>query len=47
MHMLDLDPMTRFTLQEVRSHPWFNLLDYKLIPGIIIGYNVIPVDEKF
>ena len=46
MHMLDLDPMTRFTLQEVRSHPWFNLLDYKLIPGIIIGYNLIPVDEK-
>ena len=46
MHMLDLDPMTRYTLQEVRSHPWFNLLDYKLIPGIIIGYNIIPVDEK-
>ena len=46
MHMLDLDPMTRFTLQEVRSHPWFNLIDYKLIPGIIIGYNIIPVDEK-
>ena len=46
MHMLDLDPMTRYTLQEVRSHPWFNLVDYRLIPGIIIGYNVIPVDEK-
>ena len=46
MHMLDLDPMTRYTLQEVRSHPWFNLIDYRLIPGIIIGYNVIPVDEK-
>ena len=46
MHMLDLDPMTRYTLQEVRSHPWFNLRDYKLIPGIIIGYNIIPVDEK-
>ena len=46
MHMLDLDPMTRYTLQEVRSHPWFNLIDYKLIPGIIIGYNLIPVDEK-
>ena len=45
-HMLDLDPMTRYTLQEVRSHPWFNLIDYKLIPGIIIGYNIIPVDEK-
>ena len=46
MHMLDLDPMTRYTLQEVRAHPWFNLIDYKLIPGIIIGYNMIPVDEK-
>ena len=46
MHMLDLDPMTRYTLQEVRSHPWFNLIDYKLIPGIIIGYNIIPVDEN-
>ena len=46
MHMLDLDPMTRYTLQEVRNHPWFNSIDYKLIPGIIIGYNLIPVDEK-
>ena len=46
MHMLDLDPMTRYTLQEVRNHPWFSHLDYRLIPGIIIGYNVIPVDEK-
>ena len=46
MHMLDLDPMTRYTLQEVRNHPWFNLIHYKLIPGIIIGYNIIPVDEK-
>ena len=45
MHMLDLDPMTRYTLQEIRNHPWFNLSDYKLVPGIIIGYNKIPVDE--
>ena len=46
MHMLDLDPMTRYTLQEIRNHPWFNLANYKLIPGIIIGYNKIPVDER-
>ena len=45
IHMLDLDPMTRYTLQEIRNHPWFNLVEYKLIPGIIIGYNKIPIDE--
>jgi 5'-AMP-activated protein kinase catalytic alpha subunit len=45
-HMLDLNPMTRYTLQEIRTHPWFNSMSYKLIPGIIIGYNIIPVDEN-
>ena len=28
MHMLDLDPMTRYTLQEIRNHPWFILNNY-------------------
>ena len=46
MHMLDLNPMTRYTLQEIRNHPWFKAEEYKLIPGIIIGTNLIPVDEK-
>ena len=45
-HMLDVDPMTRYTLQEIKDHPWFNSNDYILIPGIIIDYNIIPVDEK-
>ena len=45
-HMLDIDPMTRYTLQEIKDHPWFNLTEYILIPGIIIDYNIIPVDEK-
>ena len=45
-HMLDIDPMTRYTLQEIKDHPWFNMTDCILIPGIIIDYNIIPVDEK-
>ena len=45
-HMLDVDPMTRYTLQEIKEHPWFNLNECILIPGIIIDYNIIPVDEK-
>ena len=45
MHMLDINPLTRYTLDEIREHPWFNLTNFKLIPGIIIGFNKIPVDE--
>ena len=45
-HMLDINPITRYTLQEIKQHPWFNLNKINLIPGIIIGYNMIPVDEN-
>ena len=45
-HMLDINPITRYTLQEIKQHPWFNLSKVNLIPGIIIGYNTIPIDEN-
>ena len=45
-HMLDINPMTRYTLQEIRDHPWFNDKNYNMLPGIVIGYNKIPIDEK-
>ena len=45
-HMLDVDPMTRYTLQEIKDHPWFNTVECVLIPGIIIDYNIIPIDDK-
>ena len=45
-HMLDINPITRYTLQDIREHPWFNMNDSNLIPGIIIGYNLIPVDDN-
>jgi len=45
-HMLDVNPMTRYTLQEIKDHPWFNIEESSLIPGIIINYNIIPIDEK-
>ena len=46
MHMLDVNPMNRFTLQDIKNHPWFNMNDFFLIQGIIIGYHRIPVDEQ-
>ena len=45
-HMLDMDPMTRYTLGEIKEHMWFNSRDYLMIPGIVIGVNSIPVDER-
>ena len=45
-HMLDVNPLTRYTLEEIMAHPWFNKNKFKLIPGINIGINKIPVDEK-
>ncbi len=45
-HMLDINPITRYTLQEIREHPWFNNKNYNMLPGIVIGYNKIPIDEK-
>ena len=46
MHMLDVNPLKRYTLQDIREHAWFNMYETNLIPGIIIGYNMIPVDEN-
>ena len=45
-HMLDVNPMTRYTLQEIKDHPWFNTVECVLNPGIIIDYNIIPIDDK-
>ena len=45
-HMLDVDPMTRYTLQEIKQHSWYNMVENILIPGIIVDYNIIPVDDK-
>ena len=45
-HMLDINPLTRFTLDDIMEHPWFNKIRYNITPGIIVGVNKIPVDEK-
>mgnify|MGYP002626160335 CR=1 FL=1 len=47
MHLLDINPLTRYDLDQIKEHPWFNMVKhYKYIPGIIEGYNKIPVDMK-
>ena len=45
-HMLEVNPLTRFTLDDIMEHSWFNKIKYNITPGIIVGVNKIPVDEK-
>ena len=44
---LNVDPLKRYDLNQIRSHQWFNLVKpVEKCPGIIIGYNKIPYDEN-
>lgn len=45
--ILNVDPEKRFTINQIKSHPWFSLYKgYVNIPkGLIIGYHDIPIDE--
>ena len=47
IHLLDINPLTRYDLEQIKEHPWFNMVkNYKYIPGVIEGYNKIPIDMK-
>jgi 5'-AMP-activated protein kinase catalytic alpha subunit len=45
-HLLDINPRTRYNLEQIKEHPWFNIIPMKSRPGIIIGYHKIPIDQK-
>jgi 5'-AMP-activated protein kinase catalytic alpha subunit len=46
-HLLDINPLTRYDFEQIKKHPWYNIVSSDgSRPGIIIGYNKIPVDES-
>ncbi len=46
-HVLDIDPLTRYDLEQIKKHKWYNLVKpIKSLPGLIIGYHKIPIDER-
>jgi len=46
-HIMDIDPLTRYDLDQIKQHPWYNLVTPpKCYPGLIIGYHKIPIDER-
>ena len=45
-NMLKIDPIERYDFEQIKSHPWFNLVEPKLKPGIVYGVHKIPIDEN-
>ena len=45
--ILEVDPKKRLNFEEIKEHPWFNIIDKKYImyKGIDIDDNIIPIDE--
>jgi Serine/threonine protein kinase len=43
-NILNTDPTKRYTIEDIRRHPWMNMVKLPREPeGIIIGYHQIPV----
>lgn len=43
-NILNTDPAKRYTIDEIRKHPWMNKVDVAKKEGIIVGYHQTPVD---
>ena len=43
-HLLDINSNTRYSLEKIKEHPWFNKVANNSRPGVIIGYHRIPID---
>ena len=43
-NILNIDPETRYSIEDIRKDPWFNQVTEEIRPGILIGYDHIIVD---
>ena len=44
-NMLMINPKERYNFEQIKTHPWFNLVKPKLKPGIVYGVHKIPIDN--
>jgi 5'-AMP-activated protein kinase catalytic alpha subunit len=42
--ILHTDPDQRYTIAQIKAHPWYRQVSQELSPGILVGYNQIPID---
>ena len=46
--IIEVDPKKRLNFEEIKSHPWFNIIDKNefMHKGININEDIIPIDEE-
>lgn len=42
--ILNTNPRQRYGLEDIKTHPWFNMLKPQLSEGYLIGINEFPID---
>lgn len=45
--ILEVDPKKRLNFEEIKNHPWFNIINkkYMIFKGIDVDADIIPIDE--
>ena len=43
--ILNTDPEKRVNISEIRNHQWYKMMPEQKSPGILVGYDQIPVDS--
>jgi 5'-AMP-activated protein kinase catalytic alpha subunit len=44
--VLNTDPDARFTISQIKAHPWFNQVKVDNSEGIIVGYSAMPINTE-
>lgn len=43
--ILNTNPKKRFTLEDIKSHPWYNIVKPELSTGYLVGINEFPINN--
>ncbi|CAD8052449.1 unnamed protein product [Paramecium primaurelia] len=45
-NILNVDPLKRYTILDIRKHSWFSFYNQKIPTGLIVGQHRIPIDPE-
>ena len=46
--ILNIDPNKRYNIEQIKAHPWFNIINPKIYmsEGLLINTYIVPIDEE-